>query len=45
VNRIVRVFLFLSDSASAGWDFGEGSVSGELGKKHLAELYYFAELV
>jgi hypothetical protein len=41
VDRIVRVFSFLSGLTHAGKVFGNGSVSGSLGKWHLIEVYFF----
>jgi hypothetical protein len=40
VDRIVRVFSFLSRLTPAGKDFGNGSDSGVLGNRHLIEVYF-----
>jgi hypothetical protein len=40
VDRIVRVFSFLSGLTPAGKVFGNGSDSGGLGKWHLIEVYF-----
>jgi hypothetical protein len=45
VDRIVRVFSFLSDLTPAGKDFGSGSDSGGLGKWHRIEVYFFGVCV
>jgi hypothetical protein len=45
VDRIVRVFSFLSDLTPAGMDFGNGSDSGGLGSRHLIEVYLFGVCV
>jgi hypothetical protein len=45
VDRIVRVFSFLSDLTPAGKDFGSGSDSGGLGKWHRIEVYFFGVVV
>jgi hypothetical protein len=45
VNRIVRVFSFLSGLSHAGKDFRDGSGSGGLGKWHLIEVYFFGVCV
>jgi hypothetical protein len=41
VDRIVRVFSFLSGLTTAGTDFEKCSDSGGLGKWHLIEIYFF----
>jgi hypothetical protein len=40
VDRIVRVFSFLSALIPAGMVFGNGSDSGGLGNRHLIEVYF-----
>jgi hypothetical protein len=40
VDRIVRMFSFLSDLTPAGKVFGNGSDSGGLGNRHLIEVYF-----
>jgi hypothetical protein len=40
VDRIVRVFSFLSGLTPAGKVFGNGSDSGGLGNRHLIEVYF-----
>jgi hypothetical protein len=41
VDRIVRVFSFLSGLSHAGKDFRDGSGSGGLGNRHLIKVYFF----
>jgi hypothetical protein len=41
VDRIVRVFSFLSALTPAGKDFGNGSDSCGLGNRHCIEVYFF----
>jgi hypothetical protein len=45
VDRIVRVFSFLSALTPAGKLFGSGSNSGGLGKWHPIEVYFFGVCV
>jgi hypothetical protein len=45
VDRIVRVFSFLSGLTPEGKVFGNGSDSGGLGKWHRIEVYFFGVCV
>jgi hypothetical protein len=45
VDRIVRVFSFLSGLTPAGMDFEKCSDSGGLGIWHLIEVYFFGVCV
>jgi hypothetical protein len=40
VDRIVRMFSFLSGLTPPGKDFGSGSASSGLGNRHLIEVYF-----
>jgi hypothetical protein len=41
VDRIVRMFSFLSALTPAGIDFGNGFVSGGLENRYLIKVYFF----
>jgi hypothetical protein len=45
VDRIVRVFSFLSGLTPAGKDFRDGSASSGVGNRHLIEVYFFGVCV